>query len=35
MPNFYRERFYEFLSDETWQVQEFQFKTELAFLVSK
>lgn len=35
MPDFYRKRFYEILSEETWQVQEFQFKTELAFLVTK
>ncbi len=35
MPDFYRKHFYEILPENNWQVQEFHFKTELAFLVSK
>jgi len=35
MPLFYRDHFYEVLSGTSWHVQEFEFETELAFLVSK
>jgi 16S rRNA (guanine(1405)-N(7))-methyltransferase len=35
MPAFYREHFYELIEDRPWQVQEFNFSTEIAFLVSK
>ena len=35
MPNFYRDHFYETLSGTNWQIQEFAFDTELAFLVTK
>jgi 16S rRNA (guanine(1405)-N(7))-methyltransferase len=35
MADFYREHFYEILSGTAWQVREFKFSTELAFLVTK
>jgi 16S rRNA (guanine(1405)-N(7))-methyltransferase len=35
MHSFYREHFYEHISAETWQIKEFSFQSELAFLVSK
>ncbi len=35
MVNHYRSHFYGIINDKPWQVQEFQFSTELAFLVSK
>jgi len=35
MPDFYRRHFYQLLSGKDWDVQEFQFQTELAFLVRK
>ena len=35
MPNFYRDHFFEILSGVDWQVREFQFESELAFLVTK
>ncbi len=35
MPDYYREHFYEDLSGTGWQSQEFEFETELAFLVTK
>jgi len=35
MPDFYRDHFYQMLSEKTWQVREFLFSSELAFLVSK
>ncbi len=35
MPDFYRQHFYEMVSGKPWIIQEFEFKTELAFLVSK
>jgi len=35
MENFYLGRFIEMLAEKAWQVREFHFKTELAFLVTK
>jgi 16S rRNA (guanine(1405)-N(7))-methyltransferase len=35
MPTFYRDHFYELIEGRPWQVQEFSFSTEIAFLVSK
>ncbi len=35
MPDFYREHFHELLAGKNWQVREFSFETELAFLVSR
>jgi 16S rRNA (guanine(1405)-N(7))-methyltransferase len=35
MPDFYRQHFYALIRDKTWEVQEFEFSTELAFLVTK
>ena len=35
MPEFYRDHFFEILSGVNWQVREFQFTSELAFLVTK
>jgi len=35
MESFYRNHFYDLISDENWAVKEFLFDTELAFLVSK
>ncbi len=35
MHNFYRDHFYEMVSGKTWEILEFTFKTELAFLVTK
>jgi 16S rRNA (guanine(1405)-N(7))-methyltransferase len=35
MPSFYRDHFYELIEGRPWQVQEFTFSTEIAFLVSK
>lgn len=35
MLEFYRDHFFEILSGVDWQVQEFQFESELAFLVTK
>ncbi len=35
MPAFYREHFYDLIAEKHWEVQEFCFETELAFLVSK
>lgn len=35
MPAFYRDHFYELIEGRPWQVQEFSFSTEIAFLVSK
>ncbi|MBG0770877.1 MAG: 16S rRNA methyltransferase [Anaerolineaceae bacterium] len=35
MPGFYRDHFYTLIGDQPWQVQEFNFTTEIAFLVSK
>lgn len=35
MPDFYRDHFYEIVSETAWLVQEFHFTSELAFLVTK
>ena len=35
MLNHYKRHFSELINENNWKVQEFQFKTELAFLVSK
>lgn len=35
MPSHYRDHFYQLLSETNWQIQEFVFQTELAFLVTK
>lgn len=35
MPTFYRDHFYELIEGQPWQVQEFNFSTEIAFLVTK
>jgi 16S rRNA (guanine(1405)-N(7))-methyltransferase len=35
MPAFYREHFYELVEGQSWQIQEFTFPTEIAFLVTK
>lgn len=35
MPDFYRQHFYEMIAGKNWEVQEFSFSTEMAFLVSK
>ncbi len=35
MPDFYREHFSRLISDKSWQIREFLFSSELAFLVSK
>jgi len=35
MPGFYRDHFYALLEGQPWQVREFSFPTEIAFLVSK
>mgnify|MGYP003681878845 CR=1 FL=1 len=35
MPDFYRRHFYQLISGKDWEVQEFQFQTELAFMVHK
>lgn len=35
MKNFYRDHFLELIADRTWDVREFIFESELAFLVSK
>ena len=35
MPDFYRDHFYEIIAVKSWKIQEFEFKTELAFLVTK
>lgn len=35
MPDFYRDHFYTLIEGRPWQVQEFSFSTEIAFLVSK
>ncbi|QRN83975.1 hypothetical protein JR338_04295 [Chloroflexota bacterium] len=35
MPTFYRDHFYELIEGQPWQVQEFSFSTEIAFLVTK
>ncbi len=35
MPTFYRDHFYELIEGQRWQVQEFNFSTEIAFLVTK
>lgn len=35
MAAFFRGHFYDLIAERTWQVQEFSFNTELAFLVSK
>ncbi len=35
MPDFYRDNFYQFLKNKPWDIQEFLFSTELAFLISK
>jgi 16S rRNA (guanine(1405)-N(7))-methyltransferase len=35
MPDFYRQHFYEIVDGKSWIIQEFEFTTELVFLVSK
>ena len=35
MPTFYRDHFYEMIASKPWQVQEFEFSSEIAFLVTK
>ena len=35
MPDFYRDHFYEMISGKPWEIQEFEFHSELAFLVTK
>ncbi len=35
METFYREHFFDLIAGEKWDVQEFLFSTEMAFLVSK
>jgi 16S rRNA (guanine(1405)-N(7))-methyltransferase len=35
MAAFYRDHFFDLVAERTWHLQEFSFKTELAFLVSK
>ena len=35
MPNFYRDNFYQLLKNKPWEIQEFSFSSELAFLISK
>ena len=35
MPSFYRDHFYQLLSETGWQIREFVFQSELAFLVTK
>jgi len=35
MPDFYREHFYEMVSGNEWEIREFSFNSELAFLVTK
>jgi 16S rRNA (guanine(1405)-N(7))-methyltransferase len=35
MPTFYRDHFYDLIKGQPWQVQEFNFPTEIAFLVTK
>ena len=35
MPGFYRDHFYEIIADEGWQIEEFVFSSELAFLVTQ
>lgn len=35
MPDFYRDHFYTLIDSQPWQVQEFTFPTEIAFLVTK
>ena len=35
MPEFYRTHFLDLIKDQTWQVREFSFPTETAFLISK
>lgn len=35
MSDFYREHFYTLIENQSWQVQEFTFPTEIAFLVTK
>lgn len=35
MESFYRQHFYDLIASEKWEVQEFLFSTEMAFLVSK
>ncbi|MBG0787277.1 MAG: hypothetical protein H0S79_19475 [Anaerolineaceae bacterium] len=35
MPTFYRDHFYALIEGQSWQVQEFSFPTEIAFLVTK
>lgn len=35
MPDYYRDHFYALIEGQSWQVQEFSFPTEIAFLVTK
>ena len=35
MPDFYKEHFYDMVSEKSWQINQFEFETELAFLVTK
>jgi len=35
MPDFYREHFYDMVSRKSWEIREFEFQAELAFLVTK
>lgn len=35
MPEFYRTHFHDLVKDQPWQIHEFSFSTELAFLISK
>lgn len=35
MHNFYKEHFFDLVSGKSWQIEEFNFQSELAFLVSK
>jgi 16S rRNA (guanine(1405)-N(7))-methyltransferase len=35
MPDFYRAHFFDLIKDQSWQVREFSFPTEIAFLISK
>lgn len=35
MPDFYRNHFYDLIADKNWEIREFSFESELAFLVTK
>jgi len=35
MPDYYQDHFYEMISGKPWQIKQFSFQTELAFLVTK